>query len=84
MQEVEKGSAIALRILDWSTMGFPFLLPDFAALLALVASEASVWKKWPGSVERDMMLKTMVFLGCDSRNGGVTEYNFRDTLPVCF
>lgn len=36
-------------------MGSPFLLPDFAALRALVDSEASVWKKCPGSVDRDMV-----------------------------
>jgi hypothetical protein len=35
-------------------MGFPFLLPDFAALRARVDSDASVWKKCPGSVDRDM------------------------------
>lgn len=35
-------------------MGLPFLFPDFAALRARVDSEASVWKKWPGSVDRDM------------------------------
>ena len=32
----------------------PYLLPDFAALLARIDSEASVWKKWPGSVDRDI------------------------------
>ncbi len=36
-------------------MGFPFLLPDLAALRALIESDASVWKKCPGSVDRDMV-----------------------------
>jgi len=46
---------MALRILDWRFKGLPFLFPDFAALRARVDSEASVWKKWPGSVDRDML-----------------------------
>ena len=55
IEDDENGSGIALRILDWSTIGFPFLLPDLAALRALVVSEASLWKKCPGSVERDIL-----------------------------
>lgn len=35
-------------------MGFPFLFPDFAARRALVDSEASVWKKCPGSTDLDI------------------------------
>jgi hypothetical protein len=37
-------------------IGSPFLLPDLAALRALVDSEASLWKKCPGSVERDILM----------------------------
>jgi WD40 repeat protein len=55
MHEGEKGSGITLRIFDWRTIGFPFLFPDLAALRARIASEASVWKKWPGSVDRDIV-----------------------------
>jgi len=54
IQLEEKGSGIAFKILDWRTIGLPFLLPDLAALRARVASDASVWKKWPGSVDRDI------------------------------
>lgn len=32
-------------------------MPDLAALRALVDSEASVWKKCPGSVDRDIAFR---------------------------
>ncbi len=51
----ENGSGITLKILDCRTIGLPFLFPDFAALRALVDSDASVWKKWPGSVDLDIV-----------------------------
>lgn len=44
-----------LSIFDCRTMGAPFLLPDFAALRARVNSEASDWKKCPGSVDLDIV-----------------------------
>ena len=55
MHDGENGSGITFRIFDWRTIGFPFLFPDLAALRARIASEASVWKKWPGSVDRDIV-----------------------------
>ena len=55
MHADENGSWITSRILDCRTIGLPFLLPDFAALRARVDSEASDWKKWPGSVDRDII-----------------------------
>lgn len=55
MHDAENGSGITLRILDLRTIGFPFLLPDLAALRARVDSEASVWKKCPGSVDFDIL-----------------------------
>lgn len=51
----EKGSGIAHNIFDCKTMGLPCLFPDFAALRARVDSDASVWKKCPGSVDRDIV-----------------------------
>lgn len=44
------------------------MLPDFAARRARIASEASVWKKWPGSVERDI-LKLAVLVVVESKVG---------------
>jgi len=40
--EVDDGSEITSRILDDKTIGLPFLLPDFAARRARVASDALV------------------------------------------
>lgn len=69
----EDGSAITFRIFDCNLIGLPFLLCDFAAFRALVASDAlrslametrdwrdshSVWKKCPGSAETDMFVVT--------------------------
>lgn len=51
----EEGSGVILRIFDGRTIGLPFLFPDLAALRASVDSAASVWKKWPGSVDRDIV-----------------------------
>ena len=50
----ENGSATMFRIFEESTIGSPFLFPDLAALRPRVNSEASVWKKWPGSADRDI------------------------------
>lgn len=50
----ENGSTTAFKIFDCSTIGLPFVLLDFAAFRARSDSEASVWKKCPGSVDRDI------------------------------
>ncbi len=55
MHEEENGSGITFNIFDCNTIGLPFLFPDFVALRARVDSDASVWKKWPGSVDRDII-----------------------------
>lgn len=44
------------RSLEVSFMGVPKVFPDLAARRARMASEASDWKKWPGSVERDILI----------------------------
>ena len=51
----ENGSAATFRIFEDSTMGSPFLFPNLVALRARIDSAASVWKKWPGSADRDMV-----------------------------
>jgi hypothetical protein len=56
IDDEEKGSGVTLSSFEVRTMGLPFLLPDLAALRARVDSEASVWKKWPGSVDRDIVV----------------------------
>jgi hypothetical protein len=60
IDEEEKGSAVRLRILDESTIGSPFLFPDLAARRARIDSAASVWKKCPGSVDRDIVAAAAV------------------------
>lgn len=69
IDEEEKGSAVTLRILDESTIGSPFLFPDLAARRARIDSAASVWKKWPGSVDRDMVVVAAVMF-CYKRQIG--------------
>ena len=55
-REGAAGSRTNVRILEGRVMGLPFLFPALRRRRSWVSREAVVWKKFPGSLDTDMVL----------------------------
>lgn len=55
-----KGSLCTARIFEASLIGLPNLFLALAAFREVDSSEEEVWKKWPASFERDMLVVGLI------------------------